>query len=367
MIIGIRADASALIGTGHVMRCLVLADELYSRGHDVIFFTLFDLGEKQIKEKGYNFIKINSFETNLEEDFFYNDKKKIRKDEENFYYALKQQNLDILIIDTYNVDAEYFINLKKILNKIIYIDDINAFSYPVDLVINGNESTKYMSYEKYYDYTKFLLGTEYTILRAEFRMISEKIIYNSNQEVMITTGGSDNYFVTEKILDAILSDDILSKLKINIVVGNAFTNIEKLLKIKENHNNVNLYWTYLQKKPCDKLISDSMSNIMLKSDIAFSSSGSTLYELCLCGCKILNFILSENQKEIASAMSEAGYTVNLGWYNFLTREKIITELKKILLEPNSIDIKREKSKRIGNGLGVKRIVDFIENQMNGCV
>ena len=32
-----RADASVQQGTGHIMRCLVIADELRKRGHECIF------------------------------------------------------------------------------------------------------------------------------------------------------------------------------------------------------------------------------------------------------------------------------------------------------------------------------------------
>ena len=51
----IRTDASIQIGTGHVMRCLTLADELRGRGAEVIFACREFDGNLcgYIEEKGY--------------------------------------------------------------------------------------------------------------------------------------------------------------------------------------------------------------------------------------------------------------------------------------------------------------------------
>lgn len=360
MIIGIRADASPFIGMGHVMRCLALADEFRGRGHKVVFFTLFELGERQIKNDDYEVIKI-PFSNYDKETFFYDNTESIRIDEKNFCNILQKNKLDLLIIDTYNIDKDYFLRLKNIVKTTVYIDDINAFPYPVDIIINGNISASYMDYDKYNYKTKFLLGTKYTILRSEFRNTKKVLKVARNKQIMITTGGSDLYNMSEKIARAILNDSELDKYKLNIVVGKAFTNIDRLLNLQKNFSNVNLYWTYDSEPPFKELIPINMSEIMLNSDIAFSSSGSTIYELCACGCTILNFILADNQESIADIMSKEQCSINLGWYFEIDEDIITKKLKYILSNKEWTRMLKLNARNLVDGLGVIRIVDYIEN------
>jgi Spore coat polysaccharide biosynthesis protein, predicted glycosyltransferase len=57
-----RVDASVWIGSGHVMRCLVLADELAKNGHDVTFACLPLEGDMRafIGERGFNVITLTA-------------------------------------------------------------------------------------------------------------------------------------------------------------------------------------------------------------------------------------------------------------------------------------------------------------------
>lgn len=51
----IRADASLLIGTGHIMRCLTLAEKLIANQHEVVFICREHAGNMIdfIRSKGY--------------------------------------------------------------------------------------------------------------------------------------------------------------------------------------------------------------------------------------------------------------------------------------------------------------------------
>lgn len=66
--------------------------------------------------------------------------------------------------------------IKPHVKILVYIDDVNAFSYPVDVVINGNITGKYLDYKSYFKNQKFLLGPSYNLIRDEFKNISKRAV-----------------------------------------------------------------------------------------------------------------------------------------------------------------------------------------------
>lgn len=131
---------------------------------------------------------------------------------------------------------------------------------------------------------------------------------------MITAGGADPNGITNTICNYI--KDL--ELKFHIVVGASFKeeNIERLVKLKNLKNNINLYFNA------------NMIGIMNKCDIAISGCGSTLYELAVCGVPALGLIIADNQEKIAYKMNKQGLIYNLGWYKDLTKNIIIDNIKK---------------------------------------
>lgn len=61
-----RVDSSSIIGTGHVMRCLTLAEELRERGHDCVFLCRDHKGNvvSYISQKGFE-VKLESIKENF--------------------------------------------------------------------------------------------------------------------------------------------------------------------------------------------------------------------------------------------------------------------------------------------------------------
>jgi spore coat polysaccharide biosynthesis predicted glycosyltransferase SpsG len=100
---------------------------------------------------------------------------------------------------------------------------------------------------------------------------------------------------------------------------------------------------------------------MLRSDIAVSSGGSTLYELCACGTPTLAFILADNQEAIVREMNEQGYVISLGWLHQIKPEGLIDSLKALIEN----EILRRKLSNRGKNLvdarGSERVVAAIED------
>ncbi|GAE03141.1 glycosyl transferase-like protein [Clostridium botulinum B str. Osaka05] len=329
MKIGIRADGGSKIGMGHIMRTLVLAKEL-AKTNDVFYICKVDnllsnkykSGIDKVKAEGFDIVTIN---------------------ENNIINDLRHIVADCLITDSYDVNEGYF-NLTKDMFKITgYIDDMNLYYFNVDFIINQNIGAEEYSYKANKD-TKLFLGTNYTMLREEFRKNINKNIKKEVQNVMITVGGADPNGITNIICDYV--KDL--ELKFHIVIGPSFKekNIKKLTYLENLKDNINLYFNA------------NMIEIMNKCDIAISACGSTLYELSACRVPALGLIIADNQEKIAHKMHEDGLIYNLGWYKDLTKDIILDNIKKISkLDNRQIIINNQK---IINKNGVEKLAIEIE-------
>ncbi|HCL4438282.1 TPA: UDP-2,4-diacetamido-2,4,6-trideoxy-beta-L-altropyranose hydrolase [Clostridium botulinum] len=328
MKIAIRADGGSEIGMGHIMRTLVLAKEL-AKTNDVFYICKKDTslsskykpGIDKVRSQGFRVVTIN---------------------ENNILSELKHISADCLITDSYDVNEEYF-NLTKDMFKITgYIDDMNLYYFNVDFIINQNIGAEEYFYKVNKD-TKLFLGTNYTMLREEFRKNHNKDIKKEVQDVMITVGGADPNEITNTICNYV--KDL--ELKFHIVIGASFKeeSIKKLVKLKNLKDNINLYFNA------------NMIEIMNKCDIAISACGSTLYELAVCQVPTLGLIIADNQEKIAYKMNKEGLMYNLGWYKDLTKNIIIDNIKKISkLENRKIIINNQ---RIINKNGVENLAKEI--------
>ncbi|WIF93901.1 UDP-2,4-diacetamido-2,4,6-trideoxy-beta-L-altropyranose hydrolase [Caminicella sporogenes] len=351
--IAFRADGGLNIGMGHIMRSLSLAKEFRKNGYKVYFISKYRGGIEKIKEENFDVIQLKLREIKNTTGFNYGNPKELDKEADEIISIIKLYNIDLLFIDTYNVTEEYFLKIKQHVKKLGYIDDLNKFVYPVDILINGNITAEYMDYKKYSEDEIMLLGPKYNLIRDEFRNLPKRKIKEKVEEIMITTGGSDPHNMSSRILNWLLNDKELKKLKINVIVGSGFNNKEELRKISQIYNNVILHENVKR-----------ISEIMLKSDIAISTGGSTLYELCACGTPTLAFIYADNQEFIVEKMDESGYVKNLGWYDKLQKEYLINNLKEYMYNFYEKENIYKIQKKLVDGKGVERIFKAFKNDIN---
>lgn len=349
--VAFRADGGQKVGMGHIMRCLSLAKEFRKNGFRVYFMSKYEQAIKKVQEEGFDVFKLPNDEIAILEGFNCGSINKLDEEAKDIIKLIKKHNIEILFIDTYNVTEKYFLDIKPHVNKLAYIDDINKFVYPVDILINGNITGEYMNYKKYSEDQIMLLGPKYNLIRDEFRNLPDREINKEVKEVMITTGGSDPYNMTLKLLKILLEDDEIGNLRFNVIVGGGFTNKEELRNISKRNENVILYENVKK-----------MSEIMLRSDIAISSGGSTLYELCVCGTPTLTFIMAYNQKFIVEKMSEFGYFQSLGWYNEICKNKLLKLIQELKTDYDFRKKIKAKTQKLIDCRGIERIVQILTTQ-----
>lgn len=315
------ADGNDIIGMGHVMRCVALAEAMLERNISVQFASRYKFGIDFLKTKNFKVFKYTEI-----------------RDLQN---KLSDLQYDFIIIDDYSVNKEFFEFFRQFTKKLVYIDDLNLFDYSVDIIINTAIGAKNINYN-FNSNKKYLLSVKYCILRKEFRQTIIKPVNETIHNILITTGGSDRYNMTLELTKFLTNKLSNQNINYHIIVGPAFNNIEILNSMEFERNHITLY-----KSP------NNIAEIMSNCDIAVSAGGNTLYELCSCGIPTIAFIYADNQIEFVKNFESTGCICNIGYYNALDYKYFDNILY-------NYDFRKEMSAKqckLLDGYGVYRIID----------
>ncbi|WP_050606990.1 UDP-2,4-diacetamido-2,4,6-trideoxy-beta-L-altropyranose hydrolase [Clostridium niameyense] len=325
MNICIRSDGGSQIGMGHIMRTMVIAHELKKK-HNVFFLCRVDSPLTNKYKPGIDILRRNGFEV-----------KYIREN------AVKDEiykiNADCIITDSYDVDEEYFNIIKKKFKISGCFDDEKCCEYfNVDFLINQNSYATTLNYKVNND-TNLMLGTEFVILRDEFRNIKyTKQIKPNIEDIMITVGGSDDNNLTEKIINHLKEFNY----NLHVVIGSGFNKIEELKKYSSSK--IKLYFNA------------NMSKLMKICDICISSCGTTIFELARMGVPSIGIVVAENQVLAAETMDRLGIIKFSEIENLKSAINMLSYDKRIMLSKSASELV--------DGNGIYRIIKLIEERFN---
>lgn len=375
----IRADANSKIGMGHVMRCLSVADALLKRGEEVLFVTADDTPVPLLTKKGIPYRVLHTDYADMEAELpkLWNALSELPQGPGVPEAALPQKNTSILV-DSYYVTEKYLAALKKRITT-IYMDDIYAFSYPVDMLINYNIYGEEMGYEKDAAFadTKLLLGTEYVPLREEFSAgagyaqsrkelsaetenvtPAEDRLHQTAEQgrtadggILITTGGSDSFNLAGQLLMETMKYDALKEKKYHVVSGSLNPHIGELQALAQKHENIHIH--------CNVT---NMAELMAESEVALSAGGSTLYELCAMGVPVIAFSFAENQERLVQTFVKRGIAQYGGNYRTDGNKMIqntIAGLEKLCGDEALKTEYRRKALQLVDGRGAERIAEAL--------
>lgn len=322
-----RVDAGVKIGTGHVMRCLVLAELLHQRGANITFVCRKLDGDliPLIKEKRFSVITLTG---------------EVEKDAEETKLALKGLNVDWLVVDHYQIDHKWEKQLKNNVRRIMVIDDLANRPHDCDLLLDQNF---YDHLESRYndlvsDRCKRLLGPRYLLLRPEFIEARKKIVKRDGvvRRLFIFYGGSDPTNETTKVLRA-LENFITAQLHVDVVVGRANPNREQV------------------KELCEKIGShyycqiDYIAELMAKADLSLGAGGVALWERCFLELPSITTIVAENQIESTEAAARYKAIWNLGWHEAVNQGHLADILSMALASPDEVRLLSQRSGELLNG------------------
>lgn len=266
------------IATGHVMRCLSIADAARLLGIEVVFLLADANAVDLLQAKGYPYLVLDTHwdQLDLECDVICG--------------VIQEKCIEAVLIDTYQVTDHYLRRLSEI-TRTVYIDDLNAMIYPVHSIIcYANYWRKFQHEKRYRDAWErnrieripdLYLGCDYVPLRREFSELPRKQIKEMPENLLIMSGGTDPYDVIGQVLESV---DRKKYREINVICGRLNKNADELRRRYAAEKNVH--------------VNNSVTNMidyMKEADLAVSAGGTTLYELCAVGTPTITYAFADNQ------------------------------------------------------------------------
>jgi len=339
----IRADASAAIGSGHVMRCLALAKAWQRSGGRVCYLTAENIG---------------ALDQRFAEEKIQHERMIVQpgtpEDAEQTVAWARRLHAQWVVVDGYRFKPDYIHRLKMSGVRVLVLDDDARFDfYEADVVLNQNLDASPESYKRAAS-THLLLGANYVLLRPEFLVEHpRREIAGVERKFLVTMGGSDSENVTSHVVRALpgLGNDF----EATVVVGGGSPHFESL------HESLQ---ALVERLPVKVRLERSLANmapIMNWADVAIAAPGGTCWELAFLGVPMILITLSRDQERNAETISKTGAALCLGWHANLSEPEIGDAIKKLM---NSADGRRELSERgqkLVDGQGAARVVEFLQN------
>lgn len=334
----IRADANEMIATGHVMRCLAIADALRNIGEEPLFISADDFSQAMIKQKGYEFVSLESDWQHPECEI------------EKLKQAIKKNGIGMLLVDSYYVTESYFEKLHG-LTRIMYIDDLGQDVYNVDAVVcYANYYKDFSLKEKYPPKVKLLQGTDYTPLRNVFSNLPPKKISSRMRELIVLSGGTDNYNFLWGFSKRLLKSPLFDALEsIHIICGKYYDKYDELMQEFKG----------VAKFQFHKAV-DHIEKYMLSADAAISAAGVSSYELCAAGTPTILYTMADNQRRNAESFYREGLMEYVGdLRNGPVLDRIIELLQEKYQDMEYRKKVSEAMRKKADGKGAQRIAKKI--------
>lgn len=311
--VAFRADASVQIGTGHVMRCLTLADELTRQGHECRFVCREHEGHlgELITSKGYGLTLLPSCSDNeLDTKDSRSDNYALwlgvpwQEDARQTLDALTPWQPDWLVVDHYALDAEWERALANAVGSIMVIDDLANRCHECALLLDQNLGRVESDYDGLLpEDCQRLTGPAYALLRPEFAQLREQSLKRRQnpelKRILISLGGVDRTNVTGQVLEALAQSRLPTTTELDIIMGAAAPYLDE----------VRAQTARLPFKATMSVNVTDMAERMCLADMSIGAVGSTSWERCCLGLPAILMILAENQKSAAEALRRSGAVV----------------------------------------------------------
>jgi UDP-2,4-diacetamido-2,4,6-trideoxy-beta-L-altropyranose hydrolase len=337
----IRADASSAMGTGHVMRCLALAQAWRDTGGDAVFAIAEATAAVRAKLAAESCEVVPIAAASEAEDA------------QQTVAVAKENGVAWVVLDGYQFGADYQRIVKTAGLNMLFLDDYgHAGFYCADVVLNQNVGIEEKFYPEREPQTRLLLGPRYSLLRSEFLAWRgwTREIRASATRVLVTMGGSDPQNVTARVIDALRVSG-LDSMEAVIVVGGS--NVRFDAAPQDNGN---------EKFSANITVRKDVSNmpeLMAWADVAISAAGSTCWELCFMGLPSLLIDVAPNQSALARELGRRGCAIHLGGAQSVSATQVAAGLDQLVRSQETRRDLCEAARKLVDGFGARRVVSVL--------
>lgn len=331
-----RVDASVRIGTGHVMRCLTLAQRLQEYKVNILFVCRELEGHlcELIEDKGFPVRRLPRMKPENKPANWVEHAEWLTVPWETDASQTRELitgqfcQVDWLIVDHYALDYRWELKLLEDVGSLMVIDDLADRKHQCDILLDQNYYSD--MYIRYRDLVpsgcRFHLGPSHALLRKEFYEKKRQLrLRDGNiRKVMVFMGGSDFSNETDKVLEAIRLSG-LEEIRFDMIVGASNPNRLSIREQCAGMKNVR----YLGQV-------HDMAKVMADADLAIGCGGSTTWERCFMGLPSLTIVAAQNQIRIAREVENYGAAWNLGMKENVTAHNIALCLKKAVNNTKSL-------------------------------
>ena len=354
MRVAVRVDASPLIGGGHAMRCMTLADALAERGAQVTFVSAAmpeALGER-IAMAGHKLVRIPR-SPELEREGRDWHKVPLSADAQAVdcrATAEATRPADWLIVDHYLLDSRWHAASRTFARRLLAIDDLANRQYDCDLLLDQTFGRSAEDYDPLLpDGAVQLIGPDFALLRPEFprerpSALARRRANRPVERILVSLGTTDPGNITATILRQVL--EAAPECAVDVVLGAQAAADSHVPAIASENPRVTVH-----------VSSTRMAELMRDSDLAIGAAGATSWERCCLGLPAIVIVLADNQQLIAEGLAKAGAHVTVD----AADSRTFAEQFRLLLGSGEARSRMsERAAAISDGQGTQRVVQALD-------
>jgi spore coat polysaccharide biosynthesis predicted glycosyltransferase SpsG len=321
-----RVDGGRSMGMGHVVRCLWLASALSESYGNRIWFCMDqdDIGISVVRSRGWPVLPVAAKE-------------------------LGRLDADALIVDLpggLSSESVRSLHQENPGSLVVLMDGTCTGRIEADLVVSPIERLREPSSWRGFRGQRYE-GTSYAIMDPAFALVPRRFSdLVGEPRILLSMGGSDPYGLTLQALRAL--DGMEEKFHVTVAVGPACVHEAELRA-----------WLSAARRQYESRRQDSLLDLMVNSDFALVSFGTTVYELAATGLPAIALSISEDHARSAEVFARGGSLTHLGLFSTISAARIQGAVRELLENPQLRLAMAQRGQALVDGRGAQRVAKLL--------
>lgn len=321
-----RLDADSQIGTGHLMRCLAIADALRAQGGRCAFACRPLPAGLRPRLQAYPLFEL--------------------QDDADFWPRLQALAPHWLIVDHYALDAEFESRARTQECKLLVLDDLADRRHDADLLLDQGPLRRADDYRALLNADcQLLLGADYALLRPEF-VSRRKSATGPFRRGFISFGGADPAHACLLTLQALTATDWWSHCEWTLLAGAANPDWPALQQ-------------WLAEHPARVTLlrhSDQVADLLATHDFAIGAAGGMMWERCCIGLPTLSIPIADNQQFNDAVIAQFALGERLTLAELVAPERVAAALTRLQAQAETY---RQRGQALVDGQGLTRLATLL--------